>query len=363
MMNEKKSPVQKFLEGKGFYIALALCVAGTGTAAWLAVNRTIDDIDDQNQKILESRPQTEDFTNPGEVDAEQNGVTISSEGEDSSSDASSSQEPAAQPSGGSASSVPQNTSALQFSLPVAGEKLNPYSDGKLVKDATLGEWRTHDGLDLKAAKGTPVYAAAEGTVASVKEDGLWGTVITIDHRMASPLSTAALRTPLSMRGTKWLPGNRSAQWVRSPVNFRWRIISTLRCRRTANGWTRSPRWVWPDPQYKKQGTRKKFFRVPLLFKPMARCILRLFLGGYLIGRNLFLRLIFRTRGRLGDVLIQIAGYFLGFGAGLLFGAALLRAGLLSLAAGLFRGGRRTILSIVGARCYSQSHHKSHCYNR
>lgn len=115
------------------------------------------------------------------MDAEQNGVTISSEGEDSSSDVSSSQEPAAQPSGGSASSVPQNTSALQFSLPVAGEKLNPYSDGKLVKDATLGEWRTHDGLDLKAAKGTPVYAAGEGTVASVKEDGLWGTVITIDH--------------------------------------------------------------------------------------------------------------------------------------------------------------------------------------
>ena len=347
MMNDKKSPVQKFLEGKGFYIALALCVAGTGTAAWLAVNRTIDDIDDQNQKILESRPQTEDFTDPGEVDAEQNGVTISSEGEDSSSDVSSSQEPAAQPSGGSASSVPQNTSALQFSLPVAGEKLNPYSDGKLVKDATLGEWRTHDGLDLKAAKGTPVYAAAEGTVASVKEDGLWGTVITIDH--SNGLSTVYCGI--------------AAQWVRSPVNFRWRTISTLRCRRTANGWTRSPRWVWPDPQYKKQGTRKKFFRVPLLFKPMARCILRLFLGGYLIGRNLFLRLIFRTRGRLGDVLIQIAGCLLSFGAGLLFGAALLGAGLLSLAAGLFRGGRRTILSIVGARCYSQSHHKSHCYNR
>lgn len=72
-----------------------LC-GGYRTAAWLAVNRTIDDIDDQNQKILESRPQTEDFTDPGEVDAEQNGVTISSEGEDSSSDASSSQEPAAQ---------------------------------------------------------------------------------------------------------------------------------------------------------------------------------------------------------------------------------------------------------------------------
>lgn len=181
MMHDNKSPVQKFLEGKGFYIALALCVAGTGTAAWLAVNRTIDNIDEQNQQILESRPQPEDFTEPGEVDAQQNGVNISSGGADSSSGASSSQQPAAQPSSGSASSVPQNEPALQFSLPVAGKKIGPYSGGKLVKDATLGEWRTHDGLDLGAAKGTPVYAAGRGTVASVKEDGLWGTVVSIGH--------------------------------------------------------------------------------------------------------------------------------------------------------------------------------------
>ena len=173
-MNDKKSPVQKFLEGKGFYIALALCVAGTGTAAWLAVNRTIDDIDDRNQQILDSRPQTEDFSSPEEAETDQEGITISSDGDSSSSGSSQSQEPAVQPSGESVSSVPQSKSVLQFSLPVAGEKLKAYSDGKLVKDETLGEWRTHDGLDLKAAKGTPVYAAAGGTVASVKEDGLWG---------------------------------------------------------------------------------------------------------------------------------------------------------------------------------------------
>ena len=186
-MNDKKSPVQKFLEGKGFYIALALCVAGTGTAAWLAVNRTIDDIDDRNQQILDSRPQTEDFSSSEEAETDQEGLSISSDGDSSSSGSSQSQEPAAQPSGESVSSVPQSESVLQFSLPVAGEKLKAYSDGQLVQDETLGEWRTHDGLDLKAAKGTPVYAAGEGTVASVKEDGLWGTVVTIDH--ANGLST------------------------------------------------------------------------------------------------------------------------------------------------------------------------------
>lgn len=175
-MNEPKTPMQKFLAGKGFYIALALCVAGTGTAAWLAVDRTIDEIDDNNRSILESQP--EDFSQPETVDTPQDGVSVSSGEEQPQDPASSSGGAAAEPSGSSVSSVPQSFS---FALPVAGETLNPYSAGKLVKDETLGEWRTHDGLDIKAASGAPVAAAGAGTVASVEEDGLWGTVVRIDH--------------------------------------------------------------------------------------------------------------------------------------------------------------------------------------
>ena len=144
-MNEPKTPMQKFLAGKGFYIALALCVAGTGTAAWLAVDRTIDEIDDNNRSILESQP--EDFSQPETVDTPQDGVSVSSGEEQPQDPASSSGGAAAEPSGSSVSSVPQSFS---FALPVAGETLNPYSAGKLVKDETLGEWRTHDGLDLAA---------------------------------------------------------------------------------------------------------------------------------------------------------------------------------------------------------------------
>ncbi|MBS4786273.1 MAG: M23 family metallopeptidase [Clostridiales bacterium] len=180
-MNENKTPMEKFFAGKGFYIALALCVAGTGTAAWMAVNRTIDDIDKNNRDILGSQVQNEDFSSPEEVGKDQSGVSISSEEQQDSLNSSSSSSQSAKPSGSTASSVPQNESALQFTLPVAGEKIGPYSDGKLVKDKTLGEWRTHDGVDLKAAKGTPVYAAAEGTVTSVATDGLWGTVVKIEH--------------------------------------------------------------------------------------------------------------------------------------------------------------------------------------
>ena len=114
-MNEPKTPMQKFLAGKGFYIALALCVAGTGTAAWLAVDRTIDEIDDNNRSILESQP--EDFSQPETVDTPQDGVSVSSGEEQPQDPASSSGGAAAEPSGSSVSSVPQSFS---FALPVAG---------------------------------------------------------------------------------------------------------------------------------------------------------------------------------------------------------------------------------------------------
>ena len=37
-----ESPVGKFLLGKGFYAALAVCVLGAGAAAWVIVDKTID---------------------------------------------------------------------------------------------------------------------------------------------------------------------------------------------------------------------------------------------------------------------------------------------------------------------------------
>lgn len=66
-------------------------------------------------------------------------------------------------------------------LPVQGEILTSFSQGELVKDVTLGEWRTHDGVDIKADKGAEVFAAAAGSVTKVAQDTLWGQVVEITH--------------------------------------------------------------------------------------------------------------------------------------------------------------------------------------
>lgn len=68
-----------------------------------------------------------------------------------------------------------------FVLPVDGAVTNPYSQGELVKSKTLGEWRTHDGIDFAAAKGTPVVSIADGLVEAVREDARWGNTVEVNY--------------------------------------------------------------------------------------------------------------------------------------------------------------------------------------
>ena len=71
---------------------------------------------------------------------------------------------------------------LCFCLPVQGAKtIAPFSGGELVKNHTLNVWRTHDGIDLAAEKGTVVTAAEAGTVSAVTMDPMWGGTVAVDH--------------------------------------------------------------------------------------------------------------------------------------------------------------------------------------
>ena len=66
-------------------------------------------------------------------------------------------------------------------MPVEGDLIRLYSMDHLSYNPTTRDWRTHDGIDIRAAVGADVRAAADGTVASVEEDKALGTVVTIRH--------------------------------------------------------------------------------------------------------------------------------------------------------------------------------------
>ena len=65
--------------------------------------------------------------------------------------------------------------------PLSGETVAAYCMDELAYSETLADWRTHDGIDIKADAGTQVLAASSGTVLSVADDDLMGTTVVIAH--------------------------------------------------------------------------------------------------------------------------------------------------------------------------------------
>ena len=67
-----------------------------------------------------------------------------------------------------------------FVLPISNRVLRPYSETHQYSE-TLGEWRTHNGVDFEAKENQSVKAVADGTVKTITTDALWGDIIEIDH--------------------------------------------------------------------------------------------------------------------------------------------------------------------------------------
>lgn len=75
--------------------------------------------------------------------------------------------------------VPEEPSLVVY--PVSGQIVAAFSANELQYSETLGDWRTHDGIDLAAKPGTTVLSASAGTVLSVEDDPLMGTTVRVEH--------------------------------------------------------------------------------------------------------------------------------------------------------------------------------------
>lgn len=65
--------------------------------------------------------------------------------------------------------------------PVDSEIQKGYSGEQPVKSKTMGDWRVHSGIDLKAEQGQQVVAAADGEVVRAEQNALTGYTVSIDH--------------------------------------------------------------------------------------------------------------------------------------------------------------------------------------
>lgn len=72
-------------------------------------------------------------------------------------------------------------SALKTALPVPGDTIGAYAMDCLSYNETTRDWRVHNGVDLAAEEGTPVGAAADGTVYTTYEDDTLGYTVVLRH--------------------------------------------------------------------------------------------------------------------------------------------------------------------------------------
>mgnify|MGYP000790369937 CR=1 FL=1 len=169
-MEEKKGFSKKlnaFFAGKGFYIVLFLCAAVIGVSAWMmaAGNKTMaEDVSDVNSARFENKrvetiiitPQPEAAASLEEP-VEEEAPAVSTEG-------------LAENAAAAAEETSQvwregdvmEVAAPMYIWPVSGNVARSHDMETLYYDQTMGDWRTHEGIDIAAPLGTEVAAAHAG---------------------------------------------------------------------------------------------------------------------------------------------------------------------------------------------------------
>ena len=155
MENGRSKRTDKFFAGKGFYIVLALCIAVIGISA---VSIALNSDGGKAPEPIATPPVVTPTPNVKTDIEEDNGTVVST---------------------WKSSETYEQPAAWVW--PVKGEIERQYAVETLAYDVTMKDWRTHDGVDVLADKGTVVRAASDGTVESITQDDLYGTTVTIDH--------------------------------------------------------------------------------------------------------------------------------------------------------------------------------------
>ena len=176
-MDKKTSPGGVgAMGGKGFYIVLLLCASVIGVSAWILLSGVGTNVED-----LEAAQRTVDISEAYVTmipqGAKDEPVIIETEPAVEAMAEADEPAPTAQPE----EKPVFSETVSNYVWPVRGAVEVPYAMETLHYDATMADWRTHDGIDIACTLGDEVIASAGGTVVNVWQDDLYGTVVEIDH--------------------------------------------------------------------------------------------------------------------------------------------------------------------------------------
>lgn len=164
---------RRVLSGAGFYTVLAVCLVAVGVLGWFGLfhDRTAD------TDTAPASSQEESVSGQAEGVTPQQPAVSASQSEQLPEET-----PAVSMPEEKVDDTPVVAQAPRLIVsPLSGQVVAAFSVNQLLYSETLGDWRTHDGVDIAAAQGTSVLAASAGTVASVTDDPLMGTTVVLSH--------------------------------------------------------------------------------------------------------------------------------------------------------------------------------------
>ena len=175
--------------GKGFYIVLFLCVAAIGISGYYllqtvmgGMNSTTPVGGDASVTLPDHSVVQPSVPTPSPVQTPETPVTVP-EPAVQPDDPEPVKDNTPEPDTQTDTQTQESTQTLSkvFTWPVQGAVLRDFSVETLSLDPTLGDWRTHGGLDIAAAQGVNVLSISAGTVEQIYHDGLMGTTVVVNH--------------------------------------------------------------------------------------------------------------------------------------------------------------------------------------
>ena len=165
-----------FLRKHGFYVVMGLCMlcAGIALAVRLLPRKTTPQAEENPSPIAAPADNRSDErfaaavspTPPPETAAMLAGQTTAAQA---------TAPPEPKPTAAA------KTPPITYSAPVRGAVVWGYAIDTLLYSQTLDQWTTHAGVDIAAKLHTEVRAIKDGTVSSVSNDKLLGTLVMITH--------------------------------------------------------------------------------------------------------------------------------------------------------------------------------------